>query len=110
MLSKSILSKQSSQSLDINQDGDLSEAITIGIIGGGQLGGMLVQNQVSVEIRKTRYLIYSPEEPIFPGTCDNPGRKPYNVSWVKGEYDDEGGIYRLGEKCNILTYELEIFR
>jgi len=71
----------------------------IGIIGGGQLGKMLIeQNNNQAEIDKTQFFVYSEDKPL----TDLPH------TWINGKLNDMNGIIKFGiENCDIITYEIE---
>jgi len=85
----------------------------IGIIGGGQLGGFLVQHPPSHAY--VEYHIYSPDDPIFPSeiikTYDNnldpPDREKPQIKHTYGDYSHTQKIVEFGKQCDIITYELE---
>tara|TARA_B100001109_G_scaffold37598_1_gene29434 strand:+ start:59 stop:1213 length:1155 start_codon:yes stop_codon:yes gene_type:complete len=73
-----------------------SSDFKLGIIGGGQLGKMLLQVTSKLNI-KTNILDSSPDSP-----CKNLCNE-----FSLGKLMDYDTIYKFGKKCNIITYEIE---
>lgn len=71
----------------------------IGIIGGGQLGKMLIeQNKQKIDNDKTNeFFIYSEEQPLT----------THKHTWIKGNLNDKNGIINFGIMCDIITIEIE---
>ena len=68
----------------------------LGILGGGQLGRMLIQSCIDFGI-KTSVLDPDPECPCA-GICDE---------FYLGNFRDEKTVYEFGEKMDVLTVEIE---
>lgn len=70
----------------------------IGIIGGGQLGDLLVEasSQV-VSTDKLETVIYSPL----------PTQATTKTTWVEGEYDDFEALAKFADQVDVITYEFE---
>ena len=73
-----------------------SSDFKLGIIGGGQLGKMLLQVTSKLNI-KTNILDSSPDSP-----CKNLCNE-----FSLGKLMDYDTIYKFGKKCNVVTYEIE---
>jgi len=73
-----------------------SSDFKLGIIGGGQLGKMLLQVTSKLNI-KTNILDSSPDSP-----CKNLCNE-----FSLGKLMDYDTIYKFGKKCNVITYEIE---
>ena len=73
-----------------------SSNFTLGILGGGQLGKMLlrVTSQLSI---KTNILDPSKDSP-----CKNLCNE-----FTKGNLMDFDSVYKFGKKCDIVTFEIE---
>ena len=70
----------------------------IGIIGGGQLGKMLIdQNQDRISKDNVEFYIYSDEKPLTTN---------YHI-WHKGNLNNKEGIIAFGMLCDIITIEIE---
>ena len=70
---------------------------TVGVVGGGQLGRMLGEAATPLGID----LVVSdptPDAPAAPAVRDQ----------VVGDFDDEATIRELGERADVLTYEIEL--
>jgi 5-(carboxyamino)imidazole ribonucleotide synthase len=68
----------------------------IGILGGGQLGKMLIQAGINWHLP-----IYILEkEPSAPAV-------PYATQYVKGDFNNYEDVYQFGKKVDILTIEIE---
>ena len=68
----------------------------LGILGGGQLGRMLIQPCIDLDI-KTAILDPDPECPCA-GICDE---------FHRGDFRDERTVYEFGKKVDALTVEIE---
>ena len=70
--------------------------ITLGIIGGGQLGSMLAISAKKLNIKTVIY-------------CDDPDAPAQNFSndFVHGQYNDQTKIREFLNKVNVVTYEFE---
>ena len=68
----------------------------LGILGGGQLGRMLIQPCIDFDI-KTAVLDPDPESPCA-GICDE---------FHRGDFRDEQTVYEFGKKVDALTVEIE---
>tara|TARA_Y100000741_G_scaffold75866_1_gene55286 strand:- start:51 stop:1205 length:1155 start_codon:yes stop_codon:yes gene_type:complete len=73
-----------------------SSDFKLGIIGGGQLGKMLLQVTSKLNI-KTNILDANPDSP-----CKNLCNE-----FSLGKLMDYNTIYKFGKKCNVITYEIE---
>lgn len=81
-----------------------SQPTIIGIIGGGQLGGFLINQKVS----QVKYYVYSPQRPIIPTKYPLPPGSPIEFGQhTQGDYHDTQKIVEFGQQCDIITYELE---
>lgn len=69
---------------------------TIGIIGGGQLGRMLAMAAARLGFKT---IILDPQSDCPAAQCAN--------DVIIGSFDDEVALNRLGELCDIITYEFE---
>ena len=71
-------------------------AITLGILGGGQLGSML---SVAAKKLNIRTVIY----------CDDKSAPAQNFSddFIYAKYDDKNKIYDFAKKVDVITYEFE---
>ncbi len=70
--------------------------ITLGILGGGQLGSML---SVAAKKLKVKTIIYSDDkEAPAQNFCDE---------FLHAKYNDKNRIYEFAKKVNIITYEFE---
>ncbi|HEY9189572.1 MAG TPA: 5-(carboxyamino)imidazole ribonucleotide synthase [Sulfurovum sp.] len=74
----------------------LTSSLKMGIIAGGQLGKMLIQEASKWDI--TTYIL-DPDE-----ACS--ARSVASV-YVKGDFTDYDDVYRFGKQVDILTFELE---
>ena len=70
--------------------------LTLGIIGGGQLGSMLASAAKKINIKTV----------IFCDDQDAPAQK-FSDDFVFGNYDDEQKINEFVEKVDIVTFEFE---
>ena len=70
--------------------------LTLGIIGGGQLGSMLAVAANKLEVKTV----------IFCDDIDAPA-KNFSNEFVHGEYNDENKIKEFVDKVDIITYEFE---
>ena len=70
--------------------------LTLGIIGGGQLGSMLASAAKKINIKTV----------IFCEDQDAPAQK-FSDGFVCGKYDDEKKINEFVEKVDIVTFEFE---
>ncbi|MBC8299157.1 MAG: 5-(carboxyamino)imidazole ribonucleotide synthase [Flavobacteriaceae bacterium] len=73
-----------------------SSNFTLGILGGGQLGKMLLQVTSKLSI-KTNILDSSPNSP-----CKNLCNE-----FQTGNLMDFNSVYKFGKKCDLITYEIE---
>ena len=73
-----------------------SSNFTLGILGGGQLGKMLLQVTSQLSI-KTNILDPSKDSP-----CKNLCNE-----FTKGNLMDFDSVYTFGKKCDIVTFEIE---
>ena len=73
-----------------------SSNFTLGILGGGQLGKMLLYDTRKWDIR-TR---------VLEADADAPARLACN-EFVQGSLLDEETVYAFGKKCDVLTLEIE---
>jgi len=69
---------------------------TLGIIGGGQLGSMLVTAAKKLEVKTV----------VFSDDMDAPAQK-FSDEFIFGKYDDQNKIGELISKADIITYEFE---
>jgi len=69
---------------------------TLGIIGGGQLGSMLVTAAKRLEVKTV----------VFSDDMDAPAQK-FSDEFIFGKYDDQNKIGELISKADIITYEFE---
>ncbi len=69
---------------------------TIGIVGGGQLGRMMVHAASKMGYQTIVY-------------CDTPGSPAFHVAnqAICAPYDDESAMQRLAEQCAVITFEFE---
>ena len=70
--------------------------ITLGIIGGGQLGSMLAIAANKLNIKTV----------VFCDDAHAPAQK-FSNAFIHGEYNDQNKINELIEKVNVITYEFE---
>ena len=72
--------------------------ITLGIIGGGQLGSMLAISAKKLNIKTVIY-------------CDDPDAPAQNFcnKFISGNYSDKEKIIEFVNLVNYVTYELKIF-
>lgn len=73
-----------------------SSAFTLGIIGGGQLGKMLLQETSRMDIRTA----------VLDPSADAPCASRADV-FVKGSLQDYETVLRFGRQCNLVTIEIE---
>jgi 5-(carboxyamino)imidazole ribonucleotide synthase len=69
---------------------------TLGIIGGGQLGSMLVTAAKRLEVKTV----------VFSDDMDAPAQK-FSDEFIFGKYDDQNKIGELISKTDVITYEFE---
>jgi len=74
----------------------MSKPITLGIIGGGQLGSMMASAAKKLDIRTI----------IFCDDFDAPAQK-FSDEFILGNYDDQNKINEFVNKADIITYEFE---
>jgi 5-(carboxyamino)imidazole ribonucleotide synthase len=74
-----------------------SSGTTLGVIGGGQLGRMLGEAATPLGIE----LVVSDPTPEAPAS-------PVAREQVVGDFDDEETIRAVAEKCDVLTFEIEL--
>ncbi len=70
--------------------------LTLGIIGGGQLGSMLVTAAKRLEVKTV----------VFSDDMDAPAQK-FSDEFIFGKYDDQNKIGELISKTDVITYEFE---
>jgi 5-(carboxyamino)imidazole ribonucleotide synthase len=70
--------------------------LKIGILGGGQLGRMLLQKAVDFSL-KIRILDPDPEAP-----CQHLAEE-----FIVGDFSDYNTVYKFGKECDLLTIEIE---
>ena len=70
--------------------------ITLGIIGGGQLGSMLALAAKKIDVKTI----------IFSDDKDSPAKK-FSDKFIYSQYDDKQKINEFIEEANIITYEFE---
>lgn len=74
----------------------MSKPLRIGILGGGQLGRMLLQ--VAANYNITSYVLEQGKNPPASSLCDN---------FVEGDIKDYDTVYRFGKQVDVLTIEIE---
>lgn len=74
----------------------MSKPLRIGILGGGQLGRMLLQ--VAANYNITSYVLEQGKNPPASSLCDN---------FVEGDIKDYDTVYRFGKLVDVLTMEIE---
>jgi len=74
----------------------MSKPITLGILGGGQLGSMMASAAKKLEIRTI----------IFCDDLDAPAQK-FSDEFIFGNYDNQNKINEFVSKANVITYEFE---
>lgn len=75
----------------------LNRPTCVGIIGGGQLGKMIAH-----EARRMSFRVI-----VLDPTADCPASKVADEQIV-ADFKDESAIMRLAERCDVLTYEIEL--
>ena len=68
----------------------------LGIIGGGQLGGMLATAAKKINIKTV----------IFCDDADAPGQK-FSDEFIYGKYDNQNSIEKFINSVDIITFEFE---
>ena len=81
----------------INDSISLQDPITIGIIGGGQLGKMIAQEAKRMALR---IIILDPEKEC-PAAC-------IADEHITADFKNESAIKKLGKRTDIVTYEIEL--
>jgi len=82
------------------ESGDMgltSPGLTVGVVGGGQLGRMLGEAASPLGVE----LIVSDPTPDAPAA-------PVVRDQIVGDFDDEETLLRLGERADVLTFEIEL--
>lgn len=74
----------------------MSKALRIGILGGGQLGRMLLQNAANYHV--DTYVLESGHNPPASSLCHY---------FVEGDIKDYDTVYRFGKLVDVLTIEIE---
>ncbi|MFN8286088.1 MAG: 5-(carboxyamino)imidazole ribonucleotide synthase [Chitinophagales bacterium] len=74
----------------------MSKALRIGILGGGQLGRMLLQNAANYHV--DTYVLESGNNPPASSLCHY---------FVEGDIKDYDTVYRFGKMVDVLTIEIE---
>lgn len=74
----------------------MSEPLRIGILGGGQLGRMLLQCAANYPV--VSYVLEQGNNPPASSLCDN---------FVEGDIKDYDTVYRFGKLVDVLTIEIE---
>ncbi|KAG7907298.1 hypothetical protein KL905_004178 [Ogataea polymorpha] len=70
----------------------------VGILGGGQLGRMMVEAASRLNIKTV----------ILENGADSPAKQiNSSTEHIDGSFNDEAAIRKLAEKCNVLTVEIE---
>lgn len=83
-----------------------SSPLTIGILGGGQLGKLFIQqNHPQAVQQRHLFLIYSPEKPLI--LNDPEFFHSLNITWVQGNLNNPQTIFQFGQQCDIITIEIE---
>lgn len=70
--------------------------ITLGIIGGGQLGMLLIQKALEFPVKVN---LYDPNP-----DCS---AAHFCTEFFEGSFDDADKLYAFGQKCDVIIYELE---
>lgn len=70
--------------------------ITLGIIGGGQLGMLLIQKALEFPVKVN---LYDPNP-----DCS---AAHFCTEFFEGSFDDADKLYEFGKKCDVIIYELE---
>ena len=68
----------------------------LGIVGGGQLGLLLVKKALDFQVHVA---VYDPN-PDCPAA-------PFTSDFTKGNFSDEAAIYKFGKKCDAVIFEIE---
>lgn len=76
--------------------------LTIGILGGGQLGMMLAQ-----EIRKRNGVDYCANVLVYDDSFDCPCAKLSSVNYYKGSLQDAQNLEKFCRLCDVVTFEIE---
>jgi 5-(carboxyamino)imidazole ribonucleotide synthase len=74
----------------------ISSAFTLGILGGGQLGRMLIQEALNLDIST---IVLDPD-----ADCPSAG---LCTTFVKGDFNDFETVYQFGKNADVLTIEIE---
>ncbi len=74
----------------------MSEPLRIGVLGGGQLGRMLLQCAANYPV--VSYVLEQGNNPPASSLCDN---------FVEGDIKDYDTVYRFGKLVDVLTIEIE---
>lgn len=70
--------------------------LKIGVLGGGQLGRMLVQSAININI-DLKMMDHDPNAPCARLVSD----------FTVGDLEDFNAVYAFGKQCDILTIEIE---
>lgn len=73
-----------------------SQDFTLGILGGGQLGRMLIQEAINYDVRVA----------VLDPASDCPCAEIAHL-FVKGDFNDFDTVYAFGKKADVLTIEIE---
>src|SRR5919106_4097495 len=76
---------------------EIQNPISIGIIGGGQLGKMIAQDAKRMSFRIT----------VLDPCYDSPASS-VSDEYIVGDFKDENAIRTLADKSDVLTYEIEL--
>ena len=76
--------------------GFYGKKMKLGVLGGGQLGRMLIQEAIDLDIH-IKILDPSPQAP-----CAEIANE-----FVQGSFADEEAVYAFGKDCDVLTVEIE---
>jgi len=84
---------------------DTQSTTIIGIIGGGQLGKMLMEttDPSKYQNKKIKFMVYSFEEPrvIFDAISQ------IKFEWIQGDLQDYQGLVNFCNQCDLVTIEIE---
>ncbi|HKG70541.1 MAG TPA: hypothetical protein VKA87_01525, partial [Nitrososphaeraceae archaeon] len=76
---------------------EIQNPISIGIIGGGQLGKMIAQDAKRMSFRIT----------VLDPCYDSPASS-VSDEYIVGDFKDENAIRTLADKSDVITYEIEL--
>src|SRR5919106_481709 len=76
---------------------DIERPICVGIIGGGQLGKMIAHEARRMSLR---VIVLDPTKKCPASSIAD--------EQIVADFKDEDAIMRLAEKCDVLTYEIEL--